>query len=206
MNRLTGQTLGVRVRRCGPLPIATAIQVVLELLEGLSWVHAAGIVHCDIQPENVFLACQGEGTDPRTTLLDFGFARMGDTGALDDAEDPESLVGTPSFMSPEQALRRHRITQRSDLFGVAVVLYYSATGRLPFRGQTPRDVLVSIVRSAPVPLNRHLRSVPSGLNAFLTRALAKHVDARFASAREMASALSDIAESVPEETPARHAV
>ncbi len=107
-------------------------------------------------------------------------------------DSPGSLVGTLTFMAPEQATRGRAITARSDLFAVAVLLYYAFSGKLPFRGHDDLDVLLSVVRAAPVPLRRERRDAPPALEEALGRALAKHPDARFASAREMRAALARI--------------
>jgi serine/threonine-protein kinase len=92
-------------------------------------------------------------------------------------------------MSPEQALSGRAITAQSDLFAAALLLSYALTGKPPFPGLAPRDVLVAIVRSAPVPVRKARRDVPMELDRILARALAKHPDARFSGAAEMRSAL-----------------
>jgi serine/threonine-protein kinase len=120
-------------------------------------------------------------------LLDLGFAREAGSGAR------ASLFGTPAFMSPEQALAGRAITAQSDLFAAALLLSYALTGKPPFPGVAPRDVLVAIVRSAPVPVRRARRDVPVELDRILARALAKHPDARFSGAAEMRSALGRLA-------------
>jgi serine/threonine-protein kinase len=105
-------------------------------------------------------------------------------------------------MAPEQATRGRAITQRSDLFAAGLLLYYAFTGKLPFRGHDDLDVLVSVVRAAPVPLRRERRDAPPALEEALGRALAKHPDARFASAREMRAELATISPGVDEGGPA----
>jgi serine/threonine-protein kinase len=189
MDLLQGDTLGALIRSGGPLSLARGLRVAEQLLAGLAAVHEAGIVHRDLQPDNVLLA-EGAGRE-RAMILDFGFAQEPgvDVGDGATADSPGSLVGTLRFMSPEQAIRGRAITARSDLFAVAVLLYYAFSGKIPFRGSDDLDVLVSVVRAAPVPLRRARRDVPRRLDEILARALAKHPDARFASAREMRAAL-----------------
>lgn len=125
-------------------------------------------------------------------ILNLGFAQEPGVDAGDGLtpDSPGSLVGTLTFMAPEQATRGRAITQRSDLFAVAVLLYYAFSGKLPFRGQSDLDVLVSVVRAAPIPLRRERRDAPAGLDEILGRALAKHPDARFSSAHEMRAAVA----------------
>jgi serine/threonine-protein kinase len=95
-------------------------------------------------------------------------------------------------MPPEQATRSRAITARSDLFAAALVIYYALTGKLPFRGKDDLAVLIAVVRSPPVPLRRIRRDLPRELDEVLLRALAKHPDARFASAAEMRTALATV--------------
>lgn len=183
MNLLEGVTLGALVRREGPLPLARALEITDQVLAGLAALHAVSVVHQDLQPDNVFLARTPGGTHERAVVLDLGFARETGSGAR------ASLFGTPSFMSPEQALAGRAVTAQSDLFAAALLLSYALTGKPPFPGLAPRDVMVAIVRSAPVPVRKARRDVPMELDRILARALAKHPDARFSGAAEMRCAL-----------------
>jgi serine/threonine protein kinase len=213
MELLQGTTLGAVVRERGPLPIAEGLRLADQILAGLEALHDAGLVHRDLSPDNVFVttgtaALTGTarslppafthafaaGPAGRAVILDLGFAQEPGVDAGDGLtpDSPGSLVGTLTFMAPEQATRGRAITARSDLFAVAVLLYYAFSGKLPFRGHDDLDVLVSVVRAAPVPLRRERRDAPAALEAALGRALAKHPDARFASAREMRAALARI--------------
>lgn len=197
MERLEGPTLGAQVRAGGPLSIARGLRLADQILAGLEAVHEARLVHRDLQPGNVLLA--RDAAFERATLLDFGFAQEPgvDTGDGLTPDSPGSLVGTLAFMAPEQATGGRAITERSDLFSAAVLLYYALSGRLPFRGQEGRDVLVSVVRDAPVPLRRARRDAPAWLDEVLSRALAKHPDARYGSARAMRAALAAVAKRCP---------
>lgn len=191
-----GVTLGQEVRQRGPLPVDRALAIGDEILAGLSAMHAVGVVHRDLQPDNVLLAVEGGATTVK--LLDLGFAQSpgADTGDGVTPDSSGSLVGTLRFMSPEQATRSRAVTERSDLFSAALLLYYALSAELPFRGQADVDVLVAIVRSAPIPLRRARRGAPRALDDVLTRALAKHPDARFENAAEMRAALHSV--TVPE--------
>jgi eukaryotic-like serine/threonine-protein kinase len=191
MELYQGRTLGEIVRQDGPLPLARAIDIVDQVLAGLDAVHAAGIVHRDLTPENVFVETNDDGHD-RVVLLDFGFAHEPgvDTGDGVTVDSRGALVGTMGFMSPEQMMRGRAITTRSDLFVAAVLLYFSLSGKLPFRGEADVDVMVAFLRRSPVPLRVERRNVPRAIDVLLERALAKHPDARFASASEMRAALA----------------
>jgi eukaryotic-like serine/threonine-protein kinase len=215
MELLEGATLGALVRDRGPLPIAEGLRLADQILAGLEALHDAGLVHRDLSPDNVFVttaapASPGRDDGPpgaalplafvrphaagRAVILDLGFAQEPGVDAGDGItpDSPGSLVGTLTFMAPEQATRGRAITARSDLFAAAVLLYYAFSGKLPFRGHDDLDVLVSVVRAAPVPLRRERRDAPAALEEALARALAKHPDARFASACEMRAALARI--------------
>ncbi|WP_437878913.1 serine/threonine-protein kinase [Sorangium sp. So ce513] len=199
-----GVTLGEEVRRNGPLPIGRALALADQILAGLAAMHAAKVVHRDLQPGNILLIDEpgpgggaggpaGASTGaPTVKLIDLGFAHEPgvDTGDGVTPDSPGSLVGTLLFMSPEQAMRSRAITERSDLFAAALLIYYALSGKLPFRGRGDLDVLVAIVRSAPVPLRRERRDVPRVLDEVLSRALSKHPDDRFADASAMRAALA----------------
>ncbi|EYF02802.1 serine/threonine-protein kinase [Chondromyces apiculatus] len=190
-----GVTLGDEVRRHGPLSTERALAIADQLLAGLGAMHDARVVHRDLQPDNILLVPQAGG-GVLVKLIDLGFAHEPgiDTGDGYTTDSPGALVGTLRFMSPEQALRSRAITERSDLFAVGLLLWFALTGELPFRGSSDVDMLVSIVRAAPIPLRRRRADAPRELEAILTRALAKHPDARFQSAAEMRSALTAVAE------------
>ncbi|WP_437738461.1 serine/threonine-protein kinase [Sorangium sp. So ce1335] len=194
-----GVTLGEEVRRNGPLPIGRALALADQILAGLAAMHAAKVVHRDLQPGNILLVREPGGgagatgeAAPTVKLIDLGFAHEPgvDTGDGVTPDSPGSLVGTLLFMSPEQAMRSRAITERSDLFAAALLIYYALSGKLPFRGRGDLDVLVAIVRSAPVPLRRERRDVPRVLDEVLVRALSKHPDDRFAGASAMRAALA----------------
>jgi len=190
MELYRGRTLGAMVREEGPLEVTRALLVADQILAGLEAVHAAGIVHRDLTPENVLITRGPSGGD-HVVLLDFGFAHEPgvDTGDGVTEDSRGALVGTLRFMSPEQMTRGRAITAQSDLFATALLLYYAVSGKLPFRGEGDLDVAVATMRRPPVPLRTELRHVPRGLDRVLGRALAKHPDARFASAAEMRAAL-----------------
>jgi eukaryotic-like serine/threonine-protein kinase len=193
MELYRGSTLGALVRAEGPLSIGRGLGLADQILAGLGALHEAGIAHLDLQPDNVFVIRDERGADC-VKLLDLGFSHEPgvDTGDGVTPDSPGSLVGTLRFMSPEQATRCRAITERSDLFATALLLYYALSGKLPFRGVSDLDVVVSIVRSAPIPLRKERRRVPPLLDEVLAKALAKHPDARFPSAEGMRAALARV--------------
>lgn len=187
MERVEGESLGAMVRARGPLPVEEALRLGDQLLAGLGALHRAGLVHRDLQPENVLITSAGV-----VKLIDLGFARP--TGVdHGDGLTPDSagaLVGTAAFMAPEQALRGRAVTPQSDIFAAALVVYYALTGRSPFPATTDAERLVAVVRRRPVPVRRVRRDVPPRLAAVIARALEKHPDCRFESAGAMRLALA----------------
>jgi serine/threonine-protein kinase len=196
MERYRGATLGSLVRRTGPLALTFVLAVLDGVLAALEALHAAGIVHRDLQPDNVFLAEQ----DGRVVvkLLDLGLSHEPGVDHGDGAtpDSPGALVGTLRFVAPEQALRARAITPQSDLFVAALLAHYALTAKLPFGGDTDADRLVSLVRAAPRPLRRERRDLPRAVETALQRALAKHPEARFASATAMREALGAVEPSI----------
>jgi eukaryotic-like serine/threonine-protein kinase len=190
-----GQTL--RERITGPLiDIAVAIDVASQVAQALSASHAAGIVHRDIKPENIMLRPDGV-----VKVLDFGLAKFTETGAAKmtnssgafgansaDETLPGTVMGTVTYMSPEQA-RGTAIDGRTDIFSLGVVLYEMLCGRPPFKGETPSDTIAEILKSEPKPLGEVRENLPAGLELIVDQALRKDVSARYQSAREMLSEL-----------------
>jgi outer membrane protein assembly factor BamB/tRNA A-37 threonylcarbamoyl transferase component Bud32 len=153
-----GPSLQDVVAAAGPLPEAAVVRLTAGLAEALRAIHAAGLVHRDLKPANVLLALDG----PR--VIDFGIARALDGTALTSAD---SVLGTPSFMSPEQASGL-LAGQASDVFSLGGVTYYAATGRVPFQAEVAAAMLYRIVHTEPV-----LEHVPPGLHGLVAACLAK---------------------------------
>jgi serine/threonine-protein kinase len=189
MELLEGHDLGWHLRRRRQLGIAEVVELTAQVARGLSVAHHAGVVHRDLKPANVFRveAPAGEAGDPeaRWRILDFGVAKLrGSTGTLTQ----RALVGTPGYMSPEQA-RGDEVDARSDLFSLGAVLYRSLTGRPAFSGPDTPKVLFDVVYRCPARPSQIAPSLPADVDAMLAIALAKDPDDRFASAVELASAL-----------------
>ena len=177
-----GETLRTRLG-AGRLPPRDALEIAAQIAGALSATHAAGIVHRDIKPENVMLRHDGY-----VKILDFGVAKaMGPVlggGTPTSDTGPGLLMGTLGYMAPEQA-RGEPVDARSDVFGLGVLLYEMLTGRAPFSGPTPLDVMVALLdRDAP-PLALHRVRVPPRVEKLITRALKKVQADRIQTAREV---------------------
>ncbi|MFO0659089.1 MAG: protein kinase [Polyangiaceae bacterium] len=188
MELLHGEDLAERLKRAGPLTPNESARIITQACKGLYRAHATGTVHRDIKPENIFLCEDDEGG--LVKLLDFGVAKQVDpSGAtVDMLSTGKTLLGTPPYMSPEQALGHGRIDFRSDLFSIAVVAYRCLTGRLPWMQENFGELVVAICTS-PHPKPSSLRpSLSVEIDSFFKTALEKDPARRFGSARELAEA------------------
>jgi serine/threonine-protein kinase len=191
MELLDGEDLGARLKRQHRLTLPLASAILDQLAKGLQRAHAIGIVHRDLKPGNVFLA-KGEDGD-LVKILDFGIAKAVGTSIADEATKTGQLVGSPHYMSPEQAKGAKAIDHRSDLWSLGVILYRSITGQRPFAGEAVGELIVAIC-TAPVPApSRLVPHLPQAIDGFFDRALARDPGRRFQSAREMAAAFAVIA-------------
>jgi tetratricopeptide (TPR) repeat protein len=184
-----GETLRERISR-GPLPLAEAREVAIQVTRGLVRAHEAGIVHRDIKAANVMLTRRGEAK-----ILDFGIARL--AGEDTSLTRTGSSWGTPAYMSPEQ-VRGEPVDHRTDLWSLGVLLYEMIAGRRPFRGESPEALAAAIQNRQPEPLGKVRPDVPLGLARVVERALAKDPARRHADA---AGLLADL-ERAPAEVPA----
>lgn len=176
-----GGSLERRLRKQGPLPLDAILRIGKQVADGLAAAHAQGLIHRDIKPANILLE---EGVD-RVRITDFGLAR-----AADDANLTRSgvIAGTPQYMSPEQAAGE-AIDPRSDLFSLGGVLYAMATGRPPFRAETPYGVLRKICEEPPRPIRELNPEIPDWFERLVGRLHAKPIQDRYRSASEVAAIL-----------------
>jgi serine/threonine-protein kinase len=162
------------------------VEVVAQACEALVATHAAGIVHRDVKPENLFLVA---GPNPFVKLLDFGVAKPLDD---DDCLEVDRLpAGTPQYMSPEHMFDPAKTDARSDLFSLAAVAYYALTRRSPFDTDTLESLLFAIDGAAFERPSELRPELPAAIDGWFEKALARDPEDRFASAREMATALYD---------------
>ena len=185
MPLVRGETLKSVLARELWLPVPEARRILLEAAEALQAAHEAGVVHRDIKPENLMI----EGKTRRVLLMDFGIAKAMDTSADHSLTGTGVVVGTPKYMSPEQAMGKQALDPRSDQYSLAVVGYQMLSGRVPFEGDNVREVLARQLLEEAVPLSRLVADVPPELSSTIHQALSKEPKRRFASMDAFARAL-----------------
>ena len=184
MPYVAGESLRARLARERQLPLDDALRITCNVLAALSYAHSQGVVHRDIKPENILL--EGE----EAVVADFGVARAVDAAADERLTETGFALGTPAYMSPEQATGERALDGRSDLYAVGCVLYEMLAGEPPFTGPTAQAILAKRF-SAPIPSVRTARErVPERTDQAINRALARAPADRFATAAEFARALS----------------
>jgi serine/threonine-protein kinase len=187
MEFLEGESLHQRLRRAG-LTFSETVHVMDQCCAALAASHKKGIVHRDLKPENIYLCPRG--ADPLfVKILDFGIAKLtGDAGSSSKTRTG-TVIGTPTYMSPEQCEGKGRIDHRSDIYSLGVLMYELLTGRVPFEGDGFGEILVAhLTRQPALPstVNAH---VPADLEAIVMRALDKNRDLRFQTMEELQAAL-----------------
>jgi pentatricopeptide repeat protein len=182
-----GETLRDKLAREGELPIAEAVRILRDVVDALAEAHSSGVVHRDIKPDNVMLRGR------HALVTDFGVAK-----AISEATGRQKLttegvaLGTPAYMSPEQAAADKHIDHRADIYAVGAVAYELLTGRPPFTGTTPQEVLASHVTQAPEPVTKHRATVPPALAQLVMQCLEKKAADRWQSTDELLTQLESL--------------
>jgi eukaryotic-like serine/threonine-protein kinase len=190
MEFVEGETLRSRLKR-PPVPAEEALEIAQQILAGLAAAHRNGIVHRDLKPENIMLRLDG-----LVKLMDFGLAKVipwaessaAAPASASTATDSGAIVGTLTYMSPEQA-RGHPVTAASDVFSFGIVFYELLTGEHPFQGGTAIDTLTAILSREPANLNAKAPAVPPAVSAITARALEKDSSRRYSSGVELSAEL-----------------
>src|SRR5262249_14183649 len=186
MEYLQGQDLASVVAERGPLPVAEAIDYVLQACDAVSEAHELGIVHRDLKPANLYLSQTAHGKTA-IKVLDFGIAK---TAATDwTLTQPAAVMGSPGYMSPEQLRSTKDVDGRTDIWSLAVILWELVTGKAPFCGDTLTEICVRIAVD-PLPSFPSIGGLTAGVENVLRRALEKDRDRRYANVGELAAALS----------------
>ena len=190
MELLRGEDLGHRIKRCGRLEIGEAMHVVAQILRGLHRAHEAGIVHRDLKPDNIFLVDRDDDQS-FAKILDFGISKVQrqDGVPVHTLTRQGTVLGTPFYMSPEQAQALPDIDGRTDLWSVGAILYECLTGRPPYSGTSYEQVIVNICMHDADDVRTHNPGVSEAIAHVLRRLLARDRLERFATAREVLEAL-----------------
>jgi eukaryotic-like serine/threonine-protein kinase len=203
MEYLEGTDLGEVLENEGPLPVARAVECVLQVCEALTVAHTAGITHRDIKPQNLFLARHGQFETLK--VLDFGIADVAPTGAMPAEPLPEAglpsaeragaapVYGTPPYMAPERVRNDPSADHRSDIWSVGVVLHELVTGRGVFDAATITETCARIVADAPIDIEANDAVLPPSLRTIIARCLMRDPAARYQSVEELAAALAPLA-------------
>lgn len=189
MEFLDGESLADRLDDRGRLGTREAVDLVVQLLEGLARVHAAGIIHRDLKPANVFLVKSETGAD-FVKVLDFGLCKMTESGGAALVNTDIDLLATPAYMSPEHLESGpKRLDARSDLYGVGVILYRALAGRLPVAGANLLELLSNLRAGRTTPVRELVADLPDSLVAVVDKAIEWDPKARFQTASEFREAL-----------------
>jgi serine/threonine-protein kinase len=184
MPYVEGESLRARLAREKQLPIGEAIQLGTEVASALDYAHRHGVIHRDIKPENILLH---EGS---ALVADFGIALAVSSAGRNRLTETGLSIGTPQYMSPEQAMGDRDLDARSDIYSLGAVLYEMLTGDPPFVGSTAQAIVAKVITEKPTPITASRDTVPPMLAATVHHALAKLPADRFASAAELGDALA----------------
>lgn len=188
MELLQGESLSATLDREASLPADRAVEIVLQMLSALEAAHIAGIVHRDLKPENIFLAT-GSGGRSRVKLLDFGISKYLGNKLEGRLTKTGFVMGSPFYMSPEQARGRQDVDHRTDIWSVGVVLFELLIGSLPYDGENYNEVMARIITERPPDPKVLNPAISDALADVVLKALSEDPDDRFADAVEFASAL-----------------
>lgn len=192
MELLEGENLTQRLKRVGRLSIHEAAEVLRQIGRGLMSAHRAGLIHRDLKPSNIFLA-ERDGQQT-VKLLDFGVVKAMDIDGLSAEEATQSgmLLGTPQYMSPEQARGTRELDPRSDVWSAGVILFRMLTGTNPFKGESVGDIVLKICSDELPRITDVLPSLPGALDPFFDKAFSRDPAGRFQSAQELVEAFNQV--------------
>ncbi len=183
---IEGETLRHRLQREGPLPIMKAVEIGIEAADALAYAHGQGIVHRDVKPENILLS--GE----HAVVADFGIARAVREAGGVQLTQSGIAIGTPAYMSPEQALGSGEVDGRSDIYSLGCVLYEMLSGQVPFAGPTRRAAMELQATWRPPPLRSVAPGIPAFVETVVMRALSRQPEERYPSAAELSRDLREV--------------
>ncbi|WP_437554506.1 serine/threonine-protein kinase [Sorangium sp. So ce367] len=190
MEYLEGETLGAKIERMGRLGPELTVPIMVQVLEALGAAHAAGIIHRDLKPDNIFVIPSKAGLSNFVKVLDFGVSKFSQlAGSEMSMTRTGAVVGTPYYMSPEQARGSSPVDQRTDIYAMGVLLFQATTGQVPFDAATFNELLFKIVLE-PAPLPQQLvPDLDAEFSGIIQKAMAREPGSRFQSCAEFKNAL-----------------
>ncbi len=193
MEHLEGRDLRRVLKEQGHLTVGDAVHYALQACEALAEAHTAGIIHRDLKPGNLFLTTRADGS-PCVKVLDFGISKQ---LGIDDEEmtKTHALLGSPSYMSPEQMRSSRAVDARTDIWSMGVILYRLLTGELPFKGENVTMLVTLVLQTRPLPPSSIVPELPAELDAVVLRCLERELADRWASVGELSTALLPFAPS-----------
>jgi serine/threonine-protein kinase len=191
MEYLEGRDLDGLLRANGPMPVAVAIDHLLQAMEALAEAHVQGMVHRDLKPANLFVTRRADGTS-LVKVLDFGISKVvgNDGGSLGLTKTNAASLGSPLYMSPEQMRSVRDVDARTDIWALGVILYELVTGKAPFQGETMTELCARIIQDPPPSVRTRRPDVPAALEHVIWRCLAKDPSGRYIDVGALASDLA----------------
>jgi len=189
MEYLEGDTLSGLIKRNGRLTPPQSIPILTQILDALGAAHAAGIIHRDLKPDNVFILPQKSGIQNFVKILDFGVSKFSQLGGELNVTRAGAVVGTPYYMSPEQARGSSAIDQRTDIYAIGVLLYQATTGQVPYQAETFNELLFKIVLEVAPPPQTYVPDIDPDFASIIQCAMAREPDQRFQSCQQFRDAL-----------------
>jgi serine/threonine protein kinase len=186
MEHLVGKNLK-EVIRADALDIPRAVRLGIQIADGLSAAHRAGVIHRDIKPENIMVVGRGD----EIKLMDFGIARLREAGTSTRLTRAGMIMGTPAYMAPEQ-IEGNEINEKTDVYAFGIVLYETLSKTVPFTAPTPAAILMKHLKETPVPLRKLRREIPGQLEHIVTQALEKKPELRPSNMEDIAEALRKV--------------
>ena len=191
MEFLEGEDLDRYMRVRGPLPVQLAVDFLLQAAEAIAEAHSLGIVHRDLKPKNLFLTQRLNG-EPLVKVLDFGVSKIVGAEELSLTQTTQ-VLGSPSYMSPEQLRASRDVDQRTDIWALGAILYELITGQVPFPASTLTQLTAMVIAEPPRPIESIRQDVPIDVRMIIMRCLEKKAEMRYQSVADLAAALAPFA-------------
>ena len=202
MEYLDGEPLAGRIEKLGRMTPAQIATLMAQALRGLQSAHDAGIIHRDLKPDNIYILKEKAGRPDFVKIIDFGISKFSLLGSDMNMTRTGAVMGTPYYMSPEQAKGSNQVDPRSDVYAIGVIMYEALTGKVPFDGDTFNELMFKIVLSEPPSLTDVVPEIDPNFAAIVNKAMARELGERYSSAEELRNVLEAYVEGRPVPGPA----